>query len=85
MPVRYGHGERIVSCWLWDPAQGRFTAGPAVRLRVEPDPMPASLRQQPRRWGTYDTDIYVPDEHGALVHGEKYSPEADPTAAGTDF
>lgn len=55
--------------WLWDPAQGQFTAGPELcGYAVEPDPEERQVAVSSRGgWGNYDTDIYVPDEHGALV------------------
>ena len=56
--------------WLWDPAQGQFTAGPGLcGYAVETDPEERQVAVSSRGgWGNYDTDIYVPDEHGALVH-----------------
>ena len=55
--------------WLWDPAQGQFTAGPELcGYAVEPDPEERQVSVSSRNgWGTYDTDIYAPDEQGALV------------------
>ena len=55
--------------WLWDPAQGQFTAGPELcGYAVEPDPDERQVSVSSRNgWGTYDTDIYAPDEQGALV------------------
>lgn len=55
--------------WLWDPAQGQFTAGPELcGYAVEPDPEERQVSVSSRGgWGNYDTDIYVPDERGALV------------------
>lgn len=57
-------------CWLWDPAQGQFIAGPGLcGYAVEPDPETRQVSVSSRGgWGTYDTDVYVPDEQGALVH-----------------
>ena len=74
-------------CWLWDPAQGRFTAGPGLcGYAVEPDPDARQVSVSSRGgWGTYDTDIYVPDEHGALVHVKNIHQEADPTGSGDGF
>ena len=74
-------------CWLWDPAQGRFTAGPGLcGYAVEPDPDARQVSVSNRGgWGTYDTDIYVPDEHGALVHVKNIHQEADPTGSGDGF
>ena len=70
-------------CWLWDPAQGRFTDGPGLLgYAVEPDPDARQVCVSSRGgWGTYDTDIYVPDEHGTLVHVKNIHEE--PTADGS--
>ena len=56
-------------CWLWDPDLGQFTAGPELcGYAVEPDPEERQISVSSRNgWGTYDTDIYAPDEQGALV------------------
>lgn len=56
-------------CWLWDPAQGQFTAGPELcGYAVEPDPEERQVSVSSRNGaGIYDTDIYAPDEKGALV------------------
>ena len=56
-------------CWLWDPDLGQFTAGPELcGYAVEPDPEERQVSVSSRNgWGTYDTDIYAPDEQGALV------------------
>lgn len=57
-------------CWLWDPDLGQFIAGPGLcGYAVEPDPDTRQVSVSSRGgWGTYDTDIYAPDEQGALVH-----------------
>ena len=56
-------------CWLWDPDLGQFTAGPELcGYAVEPAPEERQVSVSSRNgWGTYDTDIYAPDEQGALV------------------
>lgn len=63
--------------WLWDPAQGQFIAGPGLcGYAVEPDPEERQVSVSSRNgWGTYDTDIYVPDEKGALVHVKRIHKE----------
>ena len=56
-------------CWLWDPDLGQFTAGPELcGYAVEPASEERQVSVSSRNgWGTYDTDIYAPDEQGALV------------------
>lgn len=72
-------------CWLWDPAQGRFTDGPGLLgYAVEPDPDARQVCVSSRGgWGTYDTDIYVPDEHGTLVHVKNIHEEPAADGSGT--
>ena len=74
-------------CWLWDPDLGQFIAGPGLcGYAVEPDPDARQVSVSSRGgWGTYYTDIYVPDEHGALVHVKNIHQEADPTGSGDGF
>lgn len=70
--------------WLWDPAQGQFTAGPELcGYAVEPDPEERQVSVSSRGgWGNYDTDIYVPDERGALVHVKNIHKEPPEDASG---
>lgn len=70
--------------WLWDPAQGQFTAGPELcGYAVEPDPDERQVSVSSRGgWGNYDTDIYVPDERGALVHVKNIHKEPPEDASG---
>lgn len=64
-------------CWLWDPALGQFIAGPGLcGYAVEPDSEERQVSVSSRGgWGTYDTDIYAPDEQGALVHVKRIHKE----------
>ena len=70
--------------WLWDPALGQFTAGPELcGYAVEPDPEERQVSVSSRGgWGNYDTDIYVPDERGALVHVKNIHKEPPEDASG---
>ncbi len=70
--------------WLWDPVQGQFTAGPELcGYAVEPDPEERQVSVSSRGgWGNYDTDIYVPDERGALVHVKNIHKEPPEDASG---
>lgn len=70
--------------WLWDPAQGQFIAGPELcGYAVEPDPEERQVAVSSRGgWGNYDTDIYVPDEHGALVLVKRIHKEPPEDASG---
>lgn len=70
--------------WLWDPAQGQFTAGPGLcGYAVEPDPEERQVSVSSRGgWGNYDTDIYVPDERGALVLVKRIHKEPPEDASG---
>lgn len=70
--------------WLWDPDLGQFTAGPELcGYAVEPDPEERQVSVSSRGgWGNYDTDIYVPDERGALVHVKNIHKEPPEDASG---
>lgn len=71
-------------CWLWDPALGQFTAGPELcGYAVEADPEEQQVSVSSRGgWGNYDTDIYVPDERGALVLVKRIHKEPPEDASG---
>ena len=51
---------------------------------MEPDPDARQVCVSSRGgWGTYDTDIYVPDEHGTLVHVKNIHEEPAADGSGT--
>ena len=70
--------------WLWDPAQEQFIAGPGLcGYAVEPDPDTRQVSVSSRGgWGNYDTDIYAPDEQGALVLVKRIHKEPPEDASG---
>lgn len=74
-------------CWLWDTAQGRFIqAVTLVGYDIQADPQTRQVTVESRNGGgIYDTDIYAPDETGALVHVKNIHQEADPSGSGNGF
>ena len=74
-------------CWLWDPAQGRFIQTiTLVGYDIQPNPQTRQVTVESRNGGgIYDTDIYAPDETGALVHVKNIHQEADPSGSGNGF
>lgn len=74
-------------CWLWDTDQNRFIQTiTLVGYDIQPDPQTRQVTVESRNGGgIYDTDIYAPDETGALVHVKNIHQEADPTGSGDGF